>query len=120
MSEAKIVKNPFILGKDLSNEPHYFYIFVRACVGLAAKTSFFNAWVSTLIRMNNNGTIKIAPSGLMDLNSAGQYLGVSMTTIRWLRRMKKLPFVILGGKLYVKQHDLDAYIEAATEPAINS
>ena len=61
--------------------------------------------------------INIAPSGLMDLENAAQYLGVNIGTIRWMRRMKKLPFVRLGGKLYLKQCDLDAYIEEVTERA---
>ena len=60
--------------------------------------------------------IKISPSGLMDLESAAIYLGVKIGTLRWLRRMKKLPFVKLGCRVMVKQGDLDAYIEAQTEP----
>ena len=64
----------------------------------------------------DKNTIKIAPSGLMDLQNAALYLGCEIGTMRWLRRMKKLPMVRIGAKLMVKQHDLDAYIEAATEP----
>ncbi|MCP4713428.1 MAG: helix-turn-helix domain-containing protein [Planctomycetes bacterium] len=62
--------------------------------------------------------IKISPSGLMDLENAARYLGCQAGTLRWLRRMHKLPFVKLGAKLMVKKADLDAYIEEITEPAI--
>ena len=61
--------------------------------------------------------INIAPSGLMTLENAAQYLGVKIGTVRWLRRMRKLPFVKLGAKLYVKRQDIDTYIEAITETA---
>ena len=60
--------------------------------------------------------LEISPSGLMDLENAARYLGCKVDTLRWLRRMKKLPFVKLGQRLMVKQRDLDAYVEAATEP----
>ena len=63
-------------------------------------------------------TIDIAPSGLMDLRSAAHYLGVSVDSMRWLRRMKKLPFLKIGAKLKVRQADLDDFIQAAIEPAI--
>lgn len=61
--------------------------------------------------------IRIAPSGLMDLENAAKYLGVKCDTMRFLRRTKQLPFVRIGAKLYLKQHDLDSYIERMTEPA---
>jgi len=47
-------------------------------------------------------TIKISPSGLMDMENAALYLGCPVGTLRWLRRMKKVPFVKLGAKLMVK------------------
>jgi len=62
--------------------------------------------------------IKIAPSGLMDLENAARYLGCPIGTLRWLRRMHKLPFVKLGAKLMVKKADLDTYIKEITEPVI--
>ena len=65
-------------------------------------------------------TMRISPSGLMDIENAALYLGTKVPTLRWLRRMRKLPFVKLGAKLMVKKSDLDAYIERATEPAINN
>ena len=55
--------------------------------------------------------VSIAPSGLMDLASAARYLGCTTSTMRWLRRMRRLPFLTLGGKLMVMQSDLDSYIE---------
>jgi len=60
--------------------------------------------------------LEISPSGLMDLENAAKYLGCKIDTLRWLRRMKKLPFVKLGQRLMVKQRDLDNYIESKTEP----
>ena len=62
--------------------------------------------------------IIISPSGLMDLENAARYLGTTVNTMRWLRRMKKLPFIRLGAKLMIKKSDLDEYIEQNTEPAI--
>ena len=61
--------------------------------------------------------VRIAPSGLMDLENAARYLGVDVGTVRWMRRMKKVPFVKLGARLHVKKQDLDAYVEVMTDPA---
>lgn len=60
--------------------------------------------------------LKISPAGLMDLPNAALYLGVPVSTMRWLRRMHKLPFLTLGGRLMVTQKDLDEYIERIKEP----
>ena len=54
----------------------------------------------------------------MDLTAAAEYLGVSVSTLRWLRRMRKLPFYRIGSKLHVKRHELDEYIETVREPAV--
>ena len=61
--------------------------------------------------------LRIPASGLMDLEKAARYLGVDLGTGRWMRRVKQVPFVKLGVKLHVKKQDLDAYVEAMTEPA---
>lgn len=66
---------------------------------------------------DTDSTVRISPSGLMDLENAAKYLGVDLGTIRWIRRMKKLPFVKIGAKLMVKQSALDAYIDRVEEPA---
>ena len=71
---------------------------------------------TVIVTNNPKNSIKIAPSGLMDLENVALYLGVDLGTIRWMRRMKKLPFVKLGGRLYVKQQDIDAYVDVMTEP----
>ena len=63
--------------------------------------------------------VEISPCGLMDLQNAARYVGVKVDTIRWLRRTRKIPFVRLGARLMVSKSDLDAFIEAAKEPAIN-
>ena len=69
------------------------------------------------IAMSNE--LKISPSGLMDLSIAAEYLGVTVATLRWLRRMKKLPFLKLGGKLFVRQNEIDSYLEHIREGSTN-
>ena len=53
----------------------------------------------------------------MDLENAAAYLGVSVGTVRWLRRTKKLPFVRIGAKLHVRQQDIDTYLENLAKSA---
>ena len=63
--------------------------------------------------MPETDSINIAPSGLMDIENAAIYLGVSVWSVRWLRRMGKVPFLKIGAKLLVQQADLDAFIQEA-------
>ena len=54
---------------------------------------------------------KISESGLMNLEQAAVYLGISKITARRLRRMKKLPFIKLAGKLKIRKQWIDDYLE---------
>ena len=54
---------------------------------------------------------EISESGLMNLEQAAVYLGISVVTARRLRRMKKLPFITLAGKLMIRKQWIDDYLE---------
>ncbi len=57
--------------------------------------------------------IIVSPAGLMDIPNAAKYLGCPESSIRWMRRMRKLPFARIGAKLMVRQSDLDKYVESS-------
>lgn len=59
--------------------------------------------------------IKISPSGLMDLENAAAYLGVSIRLMRKFRTLRMVPFVKLGGKLMIHKNDLDAFINRSMD-----
>ena len=63
----------------------------------------------------HNVDVIVSPSGLMDLENAAQYLGCKVSTVRWMRRTKKLPFARIGAKLMVRKSDLDAYVQSSLE-----
>ena len=67
--------------------------------------------------MTTEAEIRISPSGLMSIQDAAAYLGVTVDTMRWLRRTKRLPFAKIGAELRVTKVALDAYIDSVTEPA---
>lgn len=52
----------------------------------------------------------ISPAGLLDVKNAARYLGVSIHTVRWLRRTFQLKAAMVGNKLMFRQSDLDEYI----------
>jgi Helix-turn-helix domain len=54
--------------------------------------------------------VEVSPSGLMDLPNAAKYMGVPQATIRWERRMHRIPAVKLGKRLMFLQKDLDNFI----------
>lgn len=62
--------------------------------------------------------LHISPSGLMNIQTAAEYLGVTVATMRWLRRTKQVTFYKLGARLMVKQPDLDNYLQTVKEPAV--
>ena len=61
--------------------------------------------------------INISPSGLMNLEAAAAYLGVSVGVMRTLRRLHKLPYCKIGVRLYFRQQDLDTFIQSRMKPA---
>jgi len=55
---------------------------------------------------------QMTKSGLMDLAQAAEYLGVKVSSMRWLRRTGRLPFFRLGQRLRIRKDTIDKYIEA--------
>jgi len=53
---------------------------------------------------------KISQGGLMDIQSVSAYLGVSVDSVRWLVRTKKIPAGKVGKRLKFRKSDLDRYI----------
>ena len=56
-------------------------------------------------------TPKIPESNLLSIETAAEYLGVPVGTVRRLRRLDRIPFHPIGAKLYTRKADLEAYIE---------
>ena len=54
---------------------------------------------------------KIAESGLLTLEDAAIYIGVSVGCMRRLRRLDRVQFEHIGAKLFTKKAYLEAYIE---------
>ena len=69
--------------------------------------------------MTTTTAITITPGGLVDIAGAGEYLGQSVRTIRWLTRTKKLGHVKIGKRLMFKVTDLDGYIEKHYQGALD-
>lgn len=54
-----------------------------------------------------------APKGYMSAKAAAEMLGL---TANWLYRLKaerKIPFYRIGGRVFFKEEDLQAYIESS-------
>ena len=49
---------------------------------------------------------------LLDMNSAGQYVGLSYWTIRAMIFRGEIPFIRAGRRILVDIRDLDAWVEA--------
>ena len=59
--------------------------------------------------------LRIPPSSLMTLEDVGRYLGRTVGAVREMRRKKRIPFFMLGGRLVVKKAKLDAAIDRLEE-----
>ena len=55
--------------------------------------------------------VVIAPSGLMDVQNAALYLGVTVGVVRHLRRTRQVKCLKVGKSLRFRKADLDNYIE---------
>jgi len=63
---------------------------------------------------------KTAAAGLLDFGQAAEYLGVTISTLRWLRRTNRLPGTFrLGRKLRIRREDLDKWVERQAERGQN-
>jgi excisionase family DNA binding protein len=56
---------------------------------------------------------KINPDELLTITAAAERRGVTRQNIDYLLRNGKIPGVVIGGKVFVRIKDLDAYIPDA-------
>jgi excisionase family DNA binding protein len=71
--------------------------------------------------MRNTSTSVVAPAPtrhLLTIKEGCAYIGVSERFVRELLAQRQLPAVRLGRSVKLRQTDLDAYIEASTQPAL--
>jgi len=66
---------------------------------------------------NEVANLRIAPSGLMDIANAAIYLGISVDSLRWIKRMRRVPFYKLEKRIMFSKGDLDEYLERRKVPA---
>lgn len=55
---------------------------------------------------------------LLTMEQVQEILGLSGRTLLRYRKLKKLPFIQVGRKIYVKRQDLDAFIDTYYIPSI--
>ena len=55
--------------------------------------------------------IEISQGGLLGIEGAAAYLGITTDSVRWLVRTRKIPAGKVGKRLKFRQSDLDKYIE---------
>ncbi len=59
----------------------------------------------------------VPPESLLFVHEAAEQLRRSVDSIRWLINTKQLKAAKLGGRVVVRQRDLDAFIAAAFDEA---
>jgi excisionase family DNA binding protein len=57
------------------------------------------------------------PSDLLTLNEAAALLRLQLSTLRMWVHKKRIPYVKLGGRVFIRRADIDALIERSLVPA---
>lgn len=59
-------------------------------------------------------------SGLMDVRETAGFLRLKVSTIRAWMLKRRIPYVKLGGRVFVRKVDAEALITANTKPAAST